>query len=359
MKNTRSWEDLLQRHKAFWDCEETDRPLVAVVHEAYVDTELVARVLGEGELQPEAIDPTPILPEFERMAVAHEAVGDDFIVVAEPLLGIPWLEAICGCQVRIPDSKSVWPEPPEGIATVENISFSENNPWFQKLLEVIQRVVDDAQGRYPVGLSHLRGPTDILIALLGSEQFFMGFVDDTERLKRLANQAAEVWLEVAKAQTRIVKAYRGGYPVRQFGIWAPARTAWLQDDTSGMMSLDHYRQLFLEAIQRMSIFPYGVLHLHIPSLHLATTLAEVPNVRAINFYFDSPSISLQDAMPTLRRLQERKMPLILAKDVYQGFSLEEYKEICDGLSPAGLSVHLKGDSLEEGQAVMAQVRGEG
>jgi hypothetical protein len=49
------------------------------------------------------------------------------------------------------------------------------------------------------------------------------------------------------------------------------------------------------------------------------------------------------------------MPLVLAKDVYQGFTLDEYSEILEHLSPQGLSVHLKAESVEEGRAVMAHV----
>ena len=109
-------------------------------------------------------------------------------------------------------------------------------------------------------------------------------------------------------------------------------------------------------MRAMSIYPFGVLHLHAPSLHIAETLADVPNIRAINVYFDSPTVTLQAALPTLQRLQARHMPLILAKDVYAGFSLDEYREIMDSLSPAGLSVHLRADSIEEGRSVMAQVQ---
>jgi hypothetical protein len=123
-----------------------------------------------------------------------------------------------------------------------------------------------------------------------------------------------------------------------------------------MMSLEHYRQFFLEPMRLMSVFPYGVLHLHILSLHLAETLAGVPGIRVINFYFDSKRITLQAALPTLRRLQAQGMPLVLARDVYEGFTLEEYEEILDGLSPRGLSVHLNAGSVEEGQAVMAYAR---
>jgi hypothetical protein len=353
---TRNWDELTKRHQAFWRSSQVDRPLIQVTYNYYVDTELVASVMGEGELTPGAIEAKPILAEYDKVAAARELVGDDAIAVAEPLLGIPWLEAICGCRVLVPAGKSLWPEPPANKADINQLSFSADNPWFLKLLEVIQTIVDHAGGRYAIGLSHLRGPIDILVALLGSERFFTAFFDEPDLVTRLARQAAEVWLAVAQAQKRIIPAYRGGYGVRQFGLWAPEPAAWLQDDTSGMISLEHYCQFFLEPMHKISVFPYGVLHLHAPSLHLAETLAQVPNVRTINFYFDSKRITLQSALPTLQRLQARKMPLVLAKDVYEGFSLEEYEEIIDGLSPSGLSVHLKADTLEEGQAVMAYVR---
>jgi hypothetical protein len=254
----------------------------------------------------------------------------------------------------VPDGKSVWPDMPE--APVDDIVHDPANPWLRKLLEVLQTVVDHAGGRYAVGLSHLRGPADILVALHGSARFFMLFFEQPERVMALAHQAAELWRQVVKAEMRIVPAYRGGYGVRQFGLWAPQPAVWLQDDTSSMMSEDHYRQLFLDAMHRMSHLPYGVLHLHIGSLHVAETLAQVPNVRAVNVYFDDPQVTLAEAMPTLQRLQANDVPLILAKDVYQGFTLGEYREILDGLSPRGLSIHLKADSVEEGRAVMQAVR---
>lgn len=356
INDTRDWPALEKRHRAFWQSAEVDRPLIGVIYDAYVDTELVAAAIGEGELEPQRIDPSSILPEYDKVACARVAIGDDMIAVAEPLLGIPWLEAICGCRVMVPGGKSLWPEAPENSASLTDIHFSPDNPWLQKLLEVIRRVVEYAGGRYAVGMSHMRGPTDIVGALLGSERFALGFYMEPDLIKRLAHQAAEVWLQVAQAEAHIVPAYRGGYGVRQFGLWAPELAVWLQDDTSATISRKHYQEFFIEPMHTLSVYPYGVLHLHIPSLHHAETLAGVRNVRAINVYFDSPAVTLQDAMPTLQRLQQRQMPLILAKTVYEGFTLEEYREILDGLSPRGLSVHLKADSVEEGREVMRMVQ---
>lgn len=353
---SRDWHILVKRHKAFWSCGETDRPLIGLTCNYFVDTEMVASTMDNGELQPHRVDPRPILAEYDKVAAARELIGDDIITVADALFGIPWLEAICGSRVMVASGKSIWPEPSEISATIESINWSEDNPWLRKLLQVTQAVVDYAAGRYAVGVSHLRGPADVLIALLGSERFFLAFFDNPQFIRRLAGQAASAWLKAARAQAKIVPSYCDGYGLRFYGLWAPARTVWMQDDTSVMMSLDHYRQFFLNSMRTMSVFPYSVLHLHIPSLHVAETLASVPNVRALNLTFDSQEITLQRAMPTLQRLQTRRMPLILTRDAYEGFSLTEYDEILDGLSPRGLSVHLKADSVEEGQAVMAYIR---
>lgn len=353
---TRDWHEVTRRHQAFWRFDDVDRPLIYVIYDAYVDTELVAASLGEGEVTPDAINPEPLLSEYDKLARAREAIGDDAIAVAEPLLGIPWLEAMAGCSVQVPDGTSIWPEAPDDLDPETPIVFDPQNPWLRKLLGVLQTVVTYADGRYAVGLSHLRGPTDILIARFGSERFFMLFYEKPELIKKLAQQCAELWKQVIEAEMHIVPAFRGGYGVRQFGIWAPERAVWLQDDTSSMMSVRHYRKFFQTPMETMSHLPYGVMHLHIGSLHVAELLAEVPNVRTISLYFDDPKVTLASAMPTLQRLQAKRVPLILAKNVYEGFSLAEYEEILDGLSPNGLSVHLAANSVAEGQEVMATVR---
>ena len=349
-----NWNELVRRHSAFWNCAPVDRPLIGVIYKAYQDTELVAQ-LADDELLPDRVDPRPLLSVYDEIAQARESIGDDMLATAEPLLGIPWLEAICGCRVMVPGGKSLWPEPPENSQTIHDLFFSADHPWLVKLCQVIQQVVDHVQGRYAVSMSHLRGPTDILIALLGSQKFLTLLSDDPERIAHLAKQAAQVWVQVARAVEKLVPAFRGGFGIRQFGLWSPERSVWLQDDTSAMMSVRHYRRFFLEPMQTMSVFPYGVLHLHAPSIHLAETFATVPNLRAINVYFDSQTITVASAIPTLKRLQALPMPLVLAKDVYQGFTLDEYSEILEHLSPQGLSVHLKAESVEEGRAVMAHV----
>jgi hypothetical protein len=350
---SRDLNRLLRRHQAFWAGDEIDRPLIGVVHNLYVDPQLVASALGAGEWQPDDINPIPVLAEYDRMAHTRELIGDDLIGAAEPLMGIPWLEAICGCRV-VSSGKSVWPEPPSGGVHPPEIAVDW--AWREKLLEVQRAVAAHVDGRYMVSaVSHLRGTTDVLAALLGSQNFYLALYDDPQRMGDMASRVADVWRETASAQAAAAPTFRDGYGLRQFMLWAPELPVWLQDDVSGMMSSKHYSQLFLEPARRISMFPYGVFHLHIPALHIAGLVADLPNIRAINIYFDSPTVTLQDAMPTMQWLQARGVPLILGKDSFEGFTLEEYEEILDGLSSRGLCVHLKADSIEEGRSVMAYV----
>ena len=197
--SARDWDSLRRRHEAFWDGAEVDRPLIGVIHDAYQDTELVAAAVGEAELRPEAVDPGPILAEYDRIAAAREVIGDDMIGVGEGLLGVPWLEAICGCRVMVPEGKSLWPEPPDHGAEIQDIAFSAEDPWFQALLRVQRAVVAHAGGRYAVSVSHLRGPTDVLAALMGSPRFLTALYDEPARVERLAGQAPKNALLVSES----------------------------------------------------------------------------------------------------------------------------------------------------------------
>jgi len=354
---SRDWDELERRHAGFWECADTDRPLVTVNVDYTPDPVRTASLFGDGELIPDRIDASMILGDFAPMVEAHERIGDDYIVTGDPFVGIPWLEAMCGCPVEVPDGRSLWPATVPGAPVLPDPGSLPGNPWFQKLRQVLEALVVFAGDELPVSMTHLRGPADILAAVFGTQELFLMMVDDPDRVRALAMEASELHRRVARMEAGLIRPYRGGYCLRQFGLWSPQPSLWLQDDTSGMISAERYREVFLEAFaDGAASAPFGVLHLHIPSLHLAPMLAEVQNVRAINVYFDDNRTTVRKALPVFAALQARRMPLVIAKDIYRGFSLGEYAEILELLSPAGLAVHLGADSVDEGATVAAEAR---
>jgi hypothetical protein len=239
---------------------------------------------------------------------------------------------------------------------VETLGVSHDNAWLQKSLDCLRTATDHAQGRYPVSVGHLRGPTDILFAALGAQPFLLACCDDPDQVRHLAALATRAWRVAACTQQAVIPTYHGGYVLRWFGLWAPGPAAWLQDDASGMLSPDFYRDLFLAAIGQALVFPYSVMHLHSTSLHIVDLLLDAPGLRAININMDPAGVSLDRAMPVLQRIQQHGKGLILSRDLYQNFTLDEFDDIVDVLSPRGLCVWLDAHSIEEAQAVLAKAK---
>ena len=350
----RELQALLERHRKFWNLEEVDRPLLVVPVDVYAPTRRFCSTLVEGILKPEAIDAALVLEEYDRLAAMHEEIGDDYLVAAEPVLGIPWLEAMVGCPIHISSTGAMAAKPVQASQNIQTLFVSRENHWLKASIDFLRVAARHAAGRYPVSVGHLRGPTDILFAMLGSESFLLSFYDQPERIQTLAHLAASAWMDAAKSQLEVVPPFYSGYVLRWFGIWAPKPTVWYQEDASTMISREFYQDLFLASARRALVFPYSVFHLHSPSLHIVDLIlkADLPNLKAFNINMDPTGISIDKAIPVLQRIQEHGKALILSKDLYENFTLKEYEQILQALSPRGLCVWLDGKTVEEAHEIL-------
>jgi hypothetical protein len=354
-QNQRDIEAIIKRHRKFWSLEQVDRPLLVVPVDIYAPTKRFCSTLIADALNPSDVDSAKVMEEYDRMAMMHEEIGDDYLVAAEPVLGVPWLEAMVGCPIHVSSTGAMAAKSVQDPQRIQSIAVSQENPWLQASLNYLKTASRHAAGRYPVCVGHLRGSTDILFALMGSESFFLSFYDQPERILTLAQMAANAWVEAATAQLKVVPRFHDGYVLRWFGIWAPKPTVWYQDDASTMISRDFYQNLFLSSAKRALVFPYSVFHLHSPSLHIVDSILEAnpPNLRAFNINMDPTGISIDKAIPVLQRIQNHHKSLILSKDLYENFTLEEYDEIIQSLSPRGLCVWLDGRTAQEAQEILA------
>lgn len=354
-------ERLIAKHRAFWECGEAgETPLLTVNFRYTPDPEKTAHILKRPEsddLDPETIEAPLLYPLYQEMYEAHMEIGDDYIAPCDLFTGVPWLEAAVGCRIKIPQGKSIWPEPPVLDDSLADLPVTLENRWHRSLFRVMEETARFAvEMGIPLSATHLRGPTDILAARMGTQKFFIALMDSPERVGELALQAAELYRRTAEEELKRLAPWENGYVIRQFGLWSSDHSVWLQEDTSGMMSCDQYESIFLPAFEKMAAFPYGVLHLHIHSIHQAELFAQVPGVKCINIYFDDNRTKVKDKIPILKNLQKMKMPLVIAKDIYDGFTLKEYDEILEMLSPDGLSVHLGAGSIEEANEIIKIAR---
>ncbi|MBI2843824.1 MAG: hypothetical protein HYX78_10530 [Armatimonadetes bacterium] len=337
----------MELYKAFLARSNSERPIVGF----WVGSNFPLRcyygsksLLNQEYIVAAGVTAEPFLDDYDRMVREGESIGDDIIRVAEPFWGIPWMEAILGCPIRS-SSDSIWSEPciDDLDAVLDPRDILSGNRWLQALVEFTDELVRHSNGRYPVGTPVLRGPADMLAAMLGVENFVLACCSEPESVRRLADSCTTVWLEVARTLLDRIPPFYGGHGISFYNLWAPGEGVWFQEDAAAFLSPSIYRDLILPCDVRISGgFGYTLFHLHSACLFHIEELLKIESLKVVEINRDPNGPAINEMTPVFRRIQEVK-PLL----TWGRFDEEEIEEMVDSLSPAGLYLHMIVDSVEQ------------
>ena len=337
-----SVEELLQRHTAFWRREKVDRPLITVRPFAPLTHRRLpladgTTTEGDVELKPGMINPDGINKvEQRRAAEGRLNLGGSFSARGA-YERIPWVEAILGCPIWADsDSGSIWSEAylPDARAP-HSFDLSEKNLWFQKLKDAVRYLVEHNDGSYLVAHTLMRGPIDIVRAIIGDVPLCLEVLDDPAGIRDLLEEVTPLFVQIGKAQTALIPPFHGGY-CSQFGIWAPGTVVRTQCDMSSTTSASIYAEQFLPYDERICReFDYSVIHLHSGFLHTVDAILERELPMAIEIALDTGStpVTTRDVVPIARKILERK-PLLLEGQM----SAADLAYVLANLPAAGLYV---------------------
>ena len=329
--------DLIERHRRFWKREPTDQPLVGTSREGVFFLQpFVELDLRDGPLAVQDIPSAEaFLPYYDKVLGGSPRDGDLFWV-AKPPRAIPWMEAIAGCGVNATISSSILTAaPPAELPDLEDIDLAAN-PWLRLMNAFTETFSRHFSDLAPVGQTLMRGPSDMLAAMLG-QQFYTGLVENPERMKTLARQCTELWIGALEAQYKRLQRYRDGYMAGIIGLWAPGTVAVYQEDAAGLISASMYRQFFFDCDAAIaSAFDYSLLHLHSASLHILNPVLEIPGLSAVNVVVDQVGPGLEVLIPKLQQIQQAGKALHLQGDL----SEKVIKLIQETLSPDGLCISI-------------------
>ena len=315
---------VIERHKAFWEMEEVEKPLMRLGR--YSQPTISSPPEEAVYITPDEIDAQRYVGDGPA-----SAVSGDFMHGAGPP-GFCWMEAVMGCRILI-SVGSVWSEPfLNDWKDLENIRPSNDNPWLAKVLEITQLLAEKAEGRYPIAQPLLRGPIDIAAAVLGDEKTCFAVYDSPNEFRRLFEICTDTFIKVAKARLALSPPFYGGY-LSNYSIWAPGTVVRTQADNSALLSPSTYKEFLLPCDERIcDSFDYPLIHLHSGGLHIVDVLLEAEKLKAIQVSFDYPAgLSVAESLPILKRINERK-PLILTGPVTE----DELNQLLETLSPRGL-----------------------
>jgi hypothetical protein len=341
----------LSRHQSFLEMDNVDRPLFGsslfgfFVHTRYPR---MAEGLEPGQIKPDDILIRNYLEDIDCLFEAYTDLDDDFPFSSGAFYGVPWLEAIMGCEVHFPGTnfyaKSMiedwdaykWEKPK-----------LDNNPWLEKMLECLEAVVHHSRGRFQCGPTLMRGIADMVSAMRGGTNLAIDSIICPSNVKRLADICAEVWIETGKAQLDLVNTSENGYMVgvSALRVWFPEKGIWLQDDALSLLSPTLYQEIFLPYVKEITrSFPRVAFHLHGNVLWAVELFSGMDGIDVLELNYDKGSCKLEDVKAEWKKIQGQK-PCI----AFGQFSPKELQIILDELKPIGLSIQTVTDTAEEAQ----------
>lgn len=330
--------ELQELHRRYWRRAPADRWLIGESREGafflqpFLDLGVKAGPLPlAGVPKPEAF-----IESYFRRMLRGDPLDGDLYWVLKPPRALPWMEAIIGCGVYVSDtSQSMTATAPEVVPDLAGLDL-DSNGWLRLMTAFTECLAAHFGDEFPVGHTLLRGPSDMLAALLGLS-FYTELYDHPAALKVLARQCTDIWIKVLQAQYRHIPAYQGGHVAGTMGMWAPEPVAVYQEDAAGFISEKMYREVFWECdLAIANAFPYSLLHLHSAALRILAAVLKIPALTAVNVVVDPHGPALTALLPDLRRIQSAGKALHLHGDL----SADDVQLVHSALSPDGLCIAL-------------------
>jgi len=328
--------DRIERYQAWLNRIPVDRPMCGLLWEPDIPPlpEFIEQVGVGTEISPDQIQPEMFLPYIECWYQQELELASDIIQPFTPAFGIPWVEAIAGCPVTAQPG-SLWAESfLDSYIDRPSFHFDPDNPWFRKLIQFCQIMVEFADDRFPIAHPQMRGPLDTLAAMRTPARMSIDLIDYPDEVSEILAELTDLWIDIAEATLEMIRPFRGGYCTRM-KMWAPGKAITPQNDISTLISPDMYKEFVLPWDQKIvAHFPYHSFHIHATEHHQVDNLLKLTELTAIELTLEHTigGPPLDTMLPIAKRILEEKPLLLCALDI------ETAERCINELPAAGLCV---------------------
>jgi hypothetical protein len=307
-----------------------------------------AASLPAGRIRPEDVIVERYLDDCDRLFDLYERAGGDGIWSAAPFYGLPWLEAALGCAVVADHrSGSTRAQAPDGFGDHPAIpEFSENNAWVAKMIEFYEAMDQRSAGRYPVGVTLLRGISDLLATLYGGQEFILKMIESPGEIKAAAQRLADFIIGFGSCMLDHVRPFHGGTGIFFYSCWFPGKAIWLQEDAAALLSPRLYEEFIHPPYCRIvDQFAHSAIHLH-PSNFIPVDFLLRTRTDAIELHIDKGGPSAEELSRVHAQVLSKK-PLLIWGDL----TAQDLEHVLRTLPHEGLAVNMVVSSVEEAKDV--------
>ena len=327
---------VFQSHNDFWN----NTPGIVLrnePNEPIIWDPLRKRIRDEnikGNFTPEMIDLETLINTIKNDYQDRPLLSGELFQCISFANVVPWMEAIIGCHLySLGRGTSI-------VANSADIELNDlpnhlryildnldKNAWFKKLRDAYQALSDTLGTKFPITHTLMRGPGDMVGALLGHENFIVRIlkpVDNKDFLNDLLDLCAKIYIETAKMQLECSKGFEGGY-CNGWGLWAPGLNITTQEDEAALVSPRLYDEFLLPYhVQELDAFDYSSFHMHsgyVMHIYNWRDFSKKSTINALEVCLDPDGPTVENLMETLLSINSKK-PLII-----DAFTDEQVREV--------------------------------
>lgn len=331
-------EERVEQFKKFY-ARENERPLFGFFlgSEYPVHRYPAAKTIPEGTvLSPDHFSIEAYLNDYDYLFGEHEKCGGDFIWSASIYWGIPWIEAALGCPIILSSysSGSIHAESIPGFKGVDSIpEFSLENPWVKKAVDFLEQMAQRSNGKYPLATTRMRGISDLLSLLYGTENLIFAMLERPDEVTAIAEKLTDFWIQFGKIQIERIPEFHGGIGSFYYNTWAPKGTIWHQEDAAALLSPDLYDSFIRVWDEKIvNSFDGCIMHQHSNGYFPYEFYIKM-GFTALELHIDNGGPSAKLLHPVYQKIMSEK-PLIIWGEI----SEKDLDWIFSNLPPQGLSI---------------------
>jgi hypothetical protein len=277
------YEDAQRRINAFWNHEDTGRPLVSIVFQKPGAQNLPAK--RHASLEERWLD-----VEYNAERGAYDIMNNrvyyaDAMPVIHPNFGPEIFSTWAGCPMVFEET-TTWTHPcvHDWETDAGKTVFNAEHPYFKLMVKYTELLIEYGKGRFIVGLTDLHPGGDHVAALRDPQVLAMDLLDNPEHVKAKLKSSYDEYFRVYDFFVKMIKD--AGMPV---ATWTPLTSETSMyvpsNDFSCMISTKMFEEFFLDGlIAECRHYGNSIYHLDGPgALRHLDTLLGIPELDAIQW----------------------------------------------------------------------------
>ncbi|MFP4175589.1 MAG: trimethylamine corrinoid protein 2 [Candidatus Brocadiia bacterium] len=284
-------------------------------------------------------------------AMASTYWGADAFPSFNTMIGPGSLGSLLGAEPVLEPS-TVWYKPciddPDSYGTIE--LQVENNRWLDIHMAIVEIALENARGRFLVGMPDLIENIDTLAALRGSETLLMDLIERPDWVTEKLTEINRAFFEAFDLFYDQIKDEEGGNVFQAFGLWGPGKTAKVQCDFSCMISETMFNKFVVPSLtEQCEWLDYAMYHLDgTTALQHLDALLEIEPLDAIEW---TPQAGVEGGgdprwYEMYRRIKDA------GKSVQPvGVNPDQIRPLLDEVGPNGLYISTHADTPDDAKRI--------